>query len=156
MKLFGILKKITGFDDQDKTLSKRVSNDACLVRVKLDKYSFRVLAREYYKGTTSYKTIFKNVFDGDGKKTIETMNIANDKAQSGCDIESTFVQFYMSDHEFIEIPFIVYSDKKDMTVRIRNTTTWNRNNILRILRKYPEFRRYDSEVVLENKAKQTI
>ncbi len=151
MRLFNILKKMAGFDDQNKTLSKKVSNDACLVRVKLDKYSFRILAREYYKGTTSYKTIFKNVFDGDGKKTIEAMNIANDRAQNGCDIESTFVQFYLSDHEFIELPFIVYSDKRDMTVRIRNTTTWNRNNLLRILKMYPDFRRYDSAVVLENK-----
>lgn len=149
MRLFNILKKMAGFDDQNKTLSKTVSNDSCLVKVKLDKYDFRLLTRAYYKGITSYKTIFRDVFSGDGVKTLEVMRKAEEKATSGCDIEHTFVRFYLTEIDFIELPFIVYSDKRDMPVRLRNTTTWNKNNILRILKKYPEFRKYDSDVVLE-------
>ena len=150
MGLFSILKKMTGFEDQNKTLSKTISNDSCLVKVKLDEHFFMLLAKHYYRGGTSYKSIFREVFDGSGAKTIEVMQKASKKAESGCGIETTFVQFYMDTERFIEIPFDIYSDKRDLPIRMRNTRTWNRNNILRILKYYPTFRKYDSSIVLEN------
>lgn len=149
MKLFNILKKMTGFDNQDQPVATP-TNENCTVKIKLTEVEFAELCKYYYRGYTSYKAFFKHIFLGNPKKTVEIMNGAQEKAASGCYIDHTFVKFYVDEKtRFIEIPFDVYSDKRDMTISMRNTKIWNKNNILRILKIYPHYTEYDDSLISE-------
>jgi hypothetical protein len=145
MKIFNILKKITGFDEQNKLTS--ISSNKCRCEIKLKSSEFILLCRYYYVGYTSYGSFFKKVWHSDPTRTLEIMEKAKKLANGGCEIESTFIYFYLDSQNFIEIPFDVYSDKRELPISIRNTRTWNKNNILRILKLYPYFTEYDSEIL---------
>jgi len=150
MKLFNILKKITGYADQTPPTPNTASSDQCLVRVKVTEAEFASLCLYYYRGYSSYKSFFKHVFLGTSKRTINAMQGADEKARSGCYIDSTFIRFYVDEHlKFIEIPFDVYSDKRDLPLTIRNAKTWNKNNIIRILRVFPNYANYDDSLISE-------
>jgi hypothetical protein len=118
-----------------------------VVEVRVKQLDFVMLAKNYYVGYTSYKSFYKKAFLSDPTITLEVMEKAKKLAFGGCNIETTFVKFYFSDSHFIEIPFDVYSDKRDMPIYMRNTRTWNKNNLLRILKLYPSFKKYDSELI---------
>jgi len=146
MGIFDTLRKITGFGDngQDKETSK------CMVKIKIRKSEFIVLSKYYYRGYTSYRDIMKYVFMRNNKKTLEVMRSAQKKAESGCIIDKTIIHFYYDNTHFIEIPFDVYSDKRNMSITRRNTKIWNKYNIQRILKLYPEFIEYEKSLISES------
>ena len=148
MGIFSALKKLTGFEDQAEQIDS-VSKGSCVVKVKIDASDFIMLAKNYYVGHTSYKAFFKNAFSSNPKITLEVMEKAKELAIKGCAIESTYVIFYVDSQQYLEIPFDVYSDKRDMPIYMRNTRTWNKNNLLRILKLFPDFKKYDSELISE-------
>ena len=148
MKIFNILKKMTGFEEQSEQINS-IGVGNCVVKVKVNNTEFIMLAKNYYVGHTSYKVFFKHAFSSDPKATSEVMEKAKDMAKKGCAIETTYVVFYVDSQRYIEIPFDVYSDKRDMPIYMRNTRTWNKNNLLRILKLYPDFKKYDSELISE-------
>lgn len=155
MKLFNILKKVVGYGDQTPAPTVTVTtSDRCLVKVGLTEAEFAVMCKYYYRGYTSYKAFLKHVFLGNVKKTMEVMDGADEKARAGCYIDSTYVRFYVDNHsKFIEIPFDVYSDKRDLPISMRNTKIWNKNNLLRILKVFPDYTRYDDSLISEQKIK---
>lgn len=146
MGIFSRLRKMAGFEQQS-TSGKNTS--PCDIDIKISTSEFKVMARQYYRGYTSYKSFFNSVFLKDPKKTVEVMTKAQEKAEQGCYIDATIVKFYSGTESFIEIPFDVYSDKRDMTITMRNTKSWNRNNLLRILKLYPDFTKYDDSLISE-------
>lgn len=148
MGIFSALKKLTGFEDQV-TAAKSVSNNSCTVDVKISASEFKVMAKHYYKGYTSYKSYFNYVFLKDPKKTLEVMRKAQEKAEAGCYIDATIIRFYSDSQSFIVLPFDVYSDKRDLPISLRNTKSWNKNNIMRILKLYPDFTEYDDSLISE-------
>ena len=150
MKIFNILKKMTGIEDQV-TAAKSFTNNSCNVDIKISDSEFKVLAKEYYIGYTSYRAFLKYVFLNNPRTTLEVMSKAQEKAQTGCHIDTTIIKFYCNSQNFIEIPFDVYSNKGDMTISLRNTKSWNRNNLLRILKIYPDFTQYDDSLISEKK-----
>ena len=146
MKIFNILKKMTGFEEQSEQINS-IGAGNCVVKVKIHPVDFLVLAQKYYIGHTSYKVFFKHAFGSDPKATLEVMEKAEVLAKKGCAIENTYVVFYVDSQQYIEIPFDVYSDKRDMPIYMRNTRTWNKNNLLRILKLFPTFKKYDNELI---------
>lgn len=150
MKIFNILKKMTGIEDQV-TAAKSFTNNSCNVDIKISDSEFKVLAKQYYRGYTSYRAFLKHVFLNNPRTTLEVMSKAQEKAQTGCYIDTTIIKFYCNSQNFIEIPFDVYSNKGDMTISLRNTKSWNRNNLLRILKIYPDFTQYDDSLISEKK-----
>ena len=148
MKIFNILKKIAGIEEQSEQINS-IGVGNCVIKVKVNNTDFIMLAKNYYVGHTSYKVFFENAFVSNTKTTLEVMEKAKDRALNGCSIETTYVVFYVDSQRYIEIPFDVYSDKRDMPIYMRNTRTWNKNNLLRILKLYPDFKKYDSELISE-------
>jgi hypothetical protein len=121
-----------------------------LIKIKIRKSEFVVLAKYYYQGYTSYRDILKYVFMKNTKHTLKVMKDAKKKASNGCDIDQTFVHFYYSKTHYIEIPFDVYADKRNMTISRRNTKVWNAHNISRILKLYPDFIEYEKSLISES------
>lgn len=154
MRLFSILKKMAGYADQTPPATKTVgTNEQCTVRVKLTEAEFATMCKYYYRGYTSYKAFFKHVFLGTATKTVQAMEGADEKAREGCYIDNTYIKFYVDEHlKYIEIPFDVYSDKRDLPITLRNTKTWNKNNMLRILKVFPDYTKYDDSLISENKS----
>jgi len=68
---------------------------------------------------------------------------ASKKAKSGCVIDFTFIRFIHSNTKYIDIPFEVFSQKKNMPDEIRRTKVWHRENIKKILVNNPGFRELD-------------
>ena len=116
----------------------------CMIRHRLKEDEYLLFSIFYYKGSTSYKSFFKNVF---GLDNIKKMRIIADaavkKAKSNCNIDFTFIRFYKNKYEFIDIPFEVFSDKRDMPEAKRNTKLWHRANINRLIVKNPGVRDFD-------------
>ena len=121
----------------------------CLITHKLRKKQYKLFALYYYRGITSYKTFFTRVFLRNMKHITPITNAAKKKSSSGCDIDATFVRFWMDKINYIDIPFDDFSEKRNMRLSRRNTKLWNKTNILRILKKYPEFRDYDDKMLKE-------
>jgi hypothetical protein len=144
MGIFSALKKLTGFEDQPTAATQiKAAGNPCTVDIKLSEKVFTLLGIKYYGGYTSYKSYFKLVFFNNPDKTIETMNKAREKAESGFAIDQTYVHFYVDDQKFIEIPFDVYSDKREQPNELKNAKVWHRNNILRLLKFYPDLKNLD-------------
>ena len=148
MGIFNALKKLTGIEDQVDA-AKTVTNNSCNVDIKISDSEFKVMAKHYYRGYTSYKSFFNYVFLKDPKKTLEVMKKAQEKAEAGCYIDATIIRFYSDAQSFIELPFDVYSDKRDLPISLRNTKSWNKNNMIRILKLYPDFTQYDDSLISE-------
>lgn len=148
MNFFSTLKRALTGTQTIKPL--KLSGDTyCSISVKLRNSEFLLLAQSYYRGCTSYKSFFREVFTPDIGTLLALLEKARKKADTGCYIDSTFIQFHAPNSlgHVIEIPFDVFSNKQDLPIYIRNGKTWNTHNILRILELYPEFRKYDDEMV---------
>ncbi|MEA2019285.1 MAG: hypothetical protein U9N59_12625 [Campylobacterota bacterium] len=127
------------------------SKEACEVKVKISKEEMESWSEQYYKGATSYRTYFTSVISSDMGKFTPITDAATKKAEQGCSIDSVFVNFYYSSSNYILIPYDDFSEKIDMTISRRNNKVWNRDNILRILNNYPDFRNFDENVeILKN------
>ena len=105
----------------------------------------------YYKGYTSYKHYFREVFNNNLSKLKKIIDLATEKANNGCNIDFTFIRFKYNNEKYIDIPFDVFSEKKDMSIRRRNNKLWNKVNIKRLLVSNPGLRMLDDDMVNEAK-----
>ena len=113
---------------------------------------FYYVARNYYRGKTSYRTLTGTVMKD---ITIEIMNKAKNKAKQGYTIDQVFVVFKNNkDGVQIKIPFDVFSEKTDVTITRRNNYIWNKENILTLIEHYPNLVRPLDEEVEKLKKKQ--
>lgn len=121
----------------------------CLITHKLRKKQYELFAMYYYRGATSYRTFFTKVFMRNMKHITPITKSATKKADKGCDIDATFVRFYMDKINYIDIPFEFFSEKKNMRTNRRNAKLWHKTNVLRILKKYPKIRDLDDKQLKE-------
>ncbi len=121
----------------------------CLITHKLRRKQYELFAMYYYRGATSYRTFFTKVFMRNMKHITPITKAATKKAQSGCDIDATFVRFWMDKVNYIDIPFDDFSEKKNMRINRRNNKLWHKTNTLRILKKYPDFRNLEDKHLKE-------
>ena len=149
----GFLSKLLG---RSKTNTNQNTNDyyssevkRCMIEVKLKKAEYRLLSIAYYRGATSYRTFYENVFMRKADKIMKIIKKANEKSSDGCNIDFTFVRFYKDNRNYIDIPFEDFSMKKDMTLSRRNTKIWNKENLKRILINDPSLRNFDEEMIKE-------
>jgi len=150
MGIFNKLKHMTGFDAQRNEDGKIIDIKKCLIEVKMKKAEFIMLAKYYYRGHTSYSSYYKFVYLKRVKKIIAIMDAAKKKADNGCAMDATYIKFYYNSTHFIELPFEVFADKRNMNINIRNTKRWNELNIKRILKLYPDFIEYEKSLISEN------
>lgn len=155
MRLFNILKSVLQKPRNDNYSNVVNADDEqelhkCFVKAKLTKTEFEILAEYYYKGITSYTGIFENVYNNQTSKMMRLIRDASQKAKSGCVIEDTYIHFYSDSRHFIEIPFEIFANKRNLPINIRNTKEWNKRNILRILKLYPEYIKFENELIKEN------
>ena len=80
-----------------------------MIEMKLTKAEYRLFALNYYRGSTSYRDYYHNVF----MRNLNKIKKITDKAKSGCILDSTFVRF-IYENTYIDIPFEVFSEKKNM------------------------------------------
>jgi hypothetical protein len=147
MGIFSRLKKMTGFDNNNQETQDLKK---CRVEVKMKKAEFIMLSKFYYRGHTSYKSIYKYVYLRNVKKILDIMDMAKKKANEGCDIDFTYIKFFYNQTHYIEIPFEVFSNKRNMTINLRNSKRWNELNIRRILKLYPDFIEYEKTLISES------
>lgn len=145
MNLFKLFRK----RDEANNLTNELGRK-CIVEVKMTKAQFMLWAMYYYKGYTSYRAIFKYIYRYNLKPLKKIMDAAKKKAENGCLIDNTYVRFYNEEKFYIDIPFDIFSEKKNMRISRRNTKLWNKFNIKRILLKYPKFIKYENELLKEN------
>jgi len=150
MSLFGSLssllkKRNNGSDD---SYGKEVKS--CLIKSKLNKIEYELMSIYYYKGHTSYRSFFKYVFMRNISKIKKILDEAEKKAAKGCNIDFTFVRFYKDTLNYIDIPFDVFSEKRNMRMNRRNNKLWNKANIVRLLRNNPSLRDLDDDIISES------
>jgi len=121
-------------------------SEECEVKIKLSKEEIERWSQLYYCGDTSYREYFTKVIARDMERLTPITNGAEKKAAQGCNIDDVYVNFYFSSSNYILIPFDLFSEKENMTISRRNNKSWNRDNIIRILKNYPKFRSFDEEV----------
>lgn len=154
MRLFNILKSVLQKPRND-NYSNVVNVDdeqelhKCFVKAKLTKDEFEILAEYYYKGITSYTGIFEYVYNNRIAKIMRVIRDTKQKARMGCVIEDTFIHFYSDSKHFIEIPVEIFANKRNLPINIRNTKEWNKRNILRILKLYPEYIKFENDLLKE-------
>ena len=96
------------------------------------------LSRGYYNGHTSYKTlVYYATIDRD--KVVKLIREVGKKSKAGCVLDFTFVRFYYSPQSYIDLPFEVFSDEKNMPASQLKTKLWHRANIKRILAERPHW-----------------
>ena len=151
----GFLSKFLNIGNSSKEKQKN-TNDSynsevkrCMIELKLTKAEYKLFSIAYYRGATSYKTFFRNVFMRKSTKILQVIKEANKKSASGCNIDFTFVRFYKDNQEYIDIPFEVFSEKRDMRLERRNMKMWNKENLKRLIVKNPELRNFDEEMIRE-------
>lgn len=125
-------------------------NSPCTVNVILSKSEFALFSKFYIRGMTSYRSIFRFIFMGRFVRMSRILNKIGDKAAKGCPINNTFVRFFFDKTYFIEIPFDVFSQKKDINFNILKTYVWHKRNELRILKVFPEYVKYENTLVNES------
>jgi len=124
--------------------------DDCRVQIKLRKSEFIVMAKFYYRGYTSYRGFFRYVFMGKAKKIIEVADKVKVQIAKECEKDDIMVRFYFKENtHYIDIPADVFTSKKNMTISMRKSTLWDRGNIQRILKLYPEFKDVDTTMISE-------
>ncbi len=121
----------------------------CLVEYKLKKEEYDLFAVLYYQGYTSYRDFFNFVFNNNITKMREIVSRATEKAEDGCNIDFTFIRFYNDKINYIDIPFDVFTDKKNMKMSVRNTKLWNKENIKRLLVNNQNLRNFDAVLLKE-------
>lgn len=149
MKLMSLLKRSK---EENKTADSYSSEIyRCLVNCKLTEIEFELFGMSYYRGATSYKTFYKDVFMGDSKKIMGVIRDANKKSSAKCNIDFTFVRFFNTPKQFIDIPFEEFSSKKDMTIPRRNRKWWNKENLKRLINIFPKLQNLDESMIKEAK-----
>ena len=123
--------------------------EQCLITHKLRRKQYELFAMYYYRGATSYRIFFTKVFMRNMKHITPITNAAEKRANKGCDIDATFVRFYMDKVNYIDIPFDDFSEKKNMRINRRKAKLWHKTNVLRILKKYPKYRELDDKQLKE-------
>ena len=123
--------------------------ERCLITHKLRKNQYKLFALYYYRGATSYRTFFTKVFMRNKKHILPITTAAKKRARGGCDIDNTFVRYWMDKLNYIDIPFDDFSEKKDMRMSRRNNKLWHKNNIIRISKKYPSITTLDDNLLKE-------
>ena len=119
----------------------------CEIKVKLSAEEMYLWSFNYYRGRTSYKEYFSKVLLRNKSKLSPIMDAAKKKAEQRCDIDNVYVNFYYNQSNYIMIPFDDFSEKENMTISRRNNKTWNKDNIIRILKNYPKMRKFDNYVM---------
>lgn len=152
MGLIGKLKKmITGVDNTDPNSNnpffKQIKQ--CMVTAKLTRSEYELASMVYYKGYTSYRSFYKLVYFRKIKKITAIMKQAQEKALNGCEIDLTFVRFIHDEKRFFDIPFEVFSNKKDLTSASKRSKGWDRDNINRILSANPKMKIMDESMIKE-------
>ncbi|MBF0135722.1 MAG: hypothetical protein H7833_14400 [Magnetococcus sp. DMHC-1] len=147
MGIFSLLKRMAG-SGNDKNNGIDREKERCLIKIQIRKGEFIILSKYYYQGLTSYKS-YLNYLALNREKVSEVMEKANEKSSSGCILDDTYVIFYYDDTHFLLMPFEVFSGTEDMKLSLRNAKIWNRDNIIRILKFYPEFKEYDASMLTE-------
>jgi len=136
MGIFNNLRKMTdvfgfGNDISNSSMSKQIEH--CLIISKLSKAEFTLASILYYRGATSYRSFFSYVFFRNITKIKKIMNTATKQAEKGvCNMDNTVVRF-TRDGQYIDIPFDVFIQKRNITSNQRNNKQWHRENIKRIL-----------------------
>ena len=121
----------------------------CMIEIKLTKVEYRLFSINYYKGSTSYRDYFYKVFMRRLDKIKKITDAATKKAKSGCNIDFTFIRFINSKTKYIDIPFEVFSQKKNMPDFRKRMKLWHKENIKRILIGDPTLRNLDDEQIQE-------
>lgn len=121
----------------------------CLIEVKLTEYQFDLAAIYYYLGSTSYRSFFKYVYMHNLSKINAIFDDVENKAKNGCLIEYTTIRFIHNNRRYIDIPFTIFSEKKDLLEYKRNIELWHRENIKRLLLDDPELSTYADSMLEE-------
>jgi len=151
----GILSRLKkSFFSSDNTVNVNSSFSSeinrCMVYCKLTKAEYKVFSIYYYRGHTSYRSFYKYVLLNNMRKIRKIMKDVTLKARNGCNIDSTYIRFKLDNIKYIDIPFDVFSEKKNMPLSRRNTKLWNKNNIIRIIRNDPNIRHLDDAMIKES------
>ncbi len=150
MGILNSLKRmITGTDTNDITNSLEDEKERCLIEIKITKHQFDLSALYYYNGSTSYRSFFKYVFLYNINKINEIFNDAEKKANDGCYIENTIVRLKHNNKRYIDIPFNIFSNMKDMNLNIIKNKPWHRSNIKRLLADDPNLSMFDDDTINE-------
>jgi|SaaInlStandDraft_4_1057021.scaffolds.fasta_scaffold25917_2 hypothetical protein len=133
--------------------SKVLPNDSystevkrCLVEIKLNKTQYETLAVYYYKGSTSFRDFLKHVFMNKITKIKEVSKKAAERSKEHCNIDFTFIRFIHAENKYIDIPFEVFSNRKNMTINKRKRKLWHMANINRILISNPNLKTLDNRI----------
>lgn len=157
MGILNTLKKmVTGADNENPDVSYTKELDRCLVDIKLTKGEYKLLSIYYYRGYTSYRDIYRYVFLNNMTKIDKVIDGAESKAKSGCNIDFTYIRFKFDEKKFIDIPFDVFSQKRNMTISRRNNKIWNRANLKRMLATDPSLRTLDDDLISESMIREAI
>lgn len=143
MGILSNLKNMIIGDKQDLT------NENCLIISSLSKAEYKLASIIYYKGHTSYRSFYKFVYFNNMTKLLKLFDDAESKATRGCTIEQTFVRFIYNDRMYIDIPFNIFSEKKDMPSNIRDIESWHKTNITRMILVDPQLKKLDAKLIYE-------
>lgn len=147
----GLLSNLLGIRSQTNTSNDSYGAEVqkCLIPHKLKHDEFDLFSLLYYQGYTSYRDFFKYVFDNNISKMKKIVRDASKKASEGCNIDFTFIRFYKDDNNYLDIPLDVFTSKKNMSIRRRNTKIWNKINIKRLVSNNPNIRNFDDSLISE-------
>lgn len=134
--LTGSKKKAQEYDNNSDSYSKEINK--CMSVLKISVSDYLLLARGYYKGHTSYRTLVDYALI-DHDKILKLIREVGKKSKAGCVLDFTFVRFYYSPQSYIDLPFEVFANKKNMPASQLKTKLWHRANIKRILAERPKW-----------------
>lgn len=151
MGILNLLKRMVTGTDDNIIDNNEVEDDKkrCLIEVKLTQHQFDLAALYYYNGSTSYRSFFKYVFLYNINKINDIFDIAEKKANSGCLIDSTVVRLKYNNKHYIDIPFEIFSNMRDVPENVIKIKPWHRANIKRLLVNDPNLSMFDEEAVSE-------
>lgn len=150
MGILTSLKKMISRSDNEYIDSDSYENLQCTVYAPLTKIEYKMAEIIYYKGHTSYRSFYRMVYFRNAKKVEKIMLAAANRAEQGCLIENTIVRFFYDERSYIEIPFNVFSNKRNMKRSIRSTKEWDKVNLRRLLRNNPKLRNLDDKILRES------
>ena len=117
--LFGSKNKAQELDNNNDSYSKEINR--CMSVLKISELEYLFLSRGYYNGHTSYKTlVYYATIDRD--KVVKLIREVGKKSKAGCVLDFTFVRFYYSPQSYIDLPFEVFSDEKNIILFLLYST----------------------------------
>ena len=154
MGIFDKLKKnFTDSDENSASFNDPVLDEIkrCMVYAPLTHSEYKMAEIIYYKGHTSYRSFYRMVYFRNAQRVEKIMIAAEKKAYEGCLIENTLVRFFYDERKYIEIPFQVFSNKKNLTASSKSRQDWDRDNMKRLLSINPSLANVNDKKIVVDK-----